>query len=90
MDEKVFEQQLAELMEQTPREAIHHFLFDVRDYIGLVNKIAELMRMTETISESKLDEQTKVGEVMLWLLQRGEKLRTSADMLHEYASQLDQ
>ena len=76
---------------ETPqtKETIHAFLGDVRDYVGFVNKIAELIRISDGIGTEPLDTDLTVGDLMLALIRKGEKLQLSADMLHDFANKLN-
>ncbi|MEL6307137.1 MAG: hypothetical protein AAFN11_01415 [Chloroflexota bacterium] len=73
----------------TPKEAIHPFLDDVYDYINFVNRVSEVIRISEGIGTEPLDKDITVGDVMLSLVRKGEMLRTTAEQLHEYANKLD-
>ncbi|MEL6403806.1 MAG: hypothetical protein AAFR81_05545 [Chloroflexota bacterium] len=73
----------------TPKEAIRPFLDDVYDYINFVNRVSEVIRISEGIGTEPLDKDITVGDVMLSLVRKGEMLRTTAEQLHEYANKLD-
>lgn len=85
-----FETQRQATFDKQPKEAMHHFLGEVNDYIDFVNKISELLRLSEGIGTEPLDKDITIGDVMLSLMRKGEKLRTNAEILHDYASQLDE
>lgn len=84
-----FEVQMQAIMDKHPKQAIHEFLADVYDYIGFVNRISEVMRLSEGIGTEPLDTDITVGDVMLSLVRKGEMLRTTAEMMHEYASKIE-
>lgn len=84
-----FEKEMQAFLEKHPREAIHGFLGDVYDYIGFVNKVSELLRLSEGIGTEPLDKDITIGDVMLSLIRKGEMLRTSAEKLHEYANHIE-
>lgn len=84
-----FEKQMQAIFEKQPKEAIHGFLSDVYDYIDYVNKISELIRISEGIGTEPLDKDITVGDVMLSLIRKGEQVRTRAEILHEYANKID-
>jgi hypothetical protein len=84
-----YDERLKKWMQQPPQEAMQSFAGDVRDYVALVNKIAEVIRLSDDISKISLDTDLTVADLMLTLLRRGEKLNTLADVFHEYASRLD-
>jgi hypothetical protein len=70
------------------KQVIQSFLGDVRGYVAFVNKVSELLRITDETAEIELDGDTTVSDLMHWVLQRGENLQMSADMLHEYVNGL--
>lgn len=71
------------------KATIHDFLGDVYDYIGFVNKVAEILRLSEGIGTEPLDRDLTVGDIMLSLIRKGERLQTHAEHLHDYATTLD-
>jgi hypothetical protein len=71
------------------KEAIHSFLGDVRDYVGFVNKIAELIRISDGIATEPLDKDITVGDLMLALIRKGEILHLSAEKLHDLANDIN-
>ena len=71
------------------KEAVHSFLGDVRDYVGFVNKVAELIRLSDGIGTEPLDKDLTVGDLMLALIRKGENLQLSADKLHDLANRID-
>lgn len=77
------------LLQKTPKEAIHPFLDDVYDYIDFVNRVSEVIRLSEGIGTEPLDRDMTVGDVMLSLIRKGERLRFSAERLHDYANNQD-
>ena len=85
-----YDEQFEKWMQQLPPEAMQSFAGDVREYVNFVNKIAEVIRLSDDISKIRLDADLTVADLMLTLLRRGEKLNTLADMFHEYARQLDE
>lgn len=85
-----FESRMQSTFEKQPGEAIHEFLDDVYDYIGFVNKVSELLRLSEGIGTEPLDKDITIADVMLSLIRKGEMLHTSAEILHEYASNIEQ
>jgi len=76
------------LEDQPSREVIQSFLGDVRGYVAFVNKVSELLRITDETAEIHLDGETTVADLMHWVLQRGENLQMSADMLYDYMNGL--
>mgnify|MGYP000330201441 CR=1 FL=1 len=84
-----FEEQLNSTLEKQPKEAIHEFLNDVYDYIGFVNKVSELIRLSEGIGTEPLDTDITVADVMLTMVRKGEQLHTTAEIMHEYASHIE-
>lgn len=74
--------------EQPSKQVIQAFLGDVRGYVAFVNKVSELLRITDETADIQLDGDTTVGDLMHWVLQRGENLQTSADQLHDYMNGL--
>ncbi|MDQ7027351.1 MAG: hypothetical protein Q9P44_17540 [Anaerolineae bacterium] len=54
-----------------------------------MNKIAEVMRLSDDIREQSLDADITVNDLMLTLLRRGEKLNNMVDMLYDYATRFD-
>lgn len=85
-----FESRMQAILEKQPDEAIHEFLNDVYDYIGFVNKVSELLRLSEGIGTEPLDKDITIGDIMLSVIRKGEILHTSAEILHEYASNIEQ
>lgn len=85
---KDFEQQMKQILDKQPKEAIHGFLNDVYDYIGFVNKVSELIRLSEGIGTEQLDKDITVADVMMTVLRKGEELHTTAEIMHEYASKI--
>lgn len=81
---------MQDILQKHPKEAIHGFLDNVYDYIGYVNKVSELMRLSEGIGTEPLDRDITVGDVMLSLVRKGEQLRTTAEVMHEYALKIDE
>lgn len=84
-----FDTQLQAILDKQPKEAIQGFLNDVYDYIGYVNRVSELLRLSEGIGTEPLDSDITVGDVMLSVLRKGEMLRTTAEMLHEYSNRIE-
>ena len=84
-----YDDRMKKLMQQSPQEAMQSFAGDVRDYVAFVNKIAEVIRLTDEVGKVPLDADITVADLMLTLLRRGEKLNMLADIFHEYASRLD-
>ncbi|GAB5493193.1 MAG: hypothetical protein Phog2KO_34080 [Phototrophicaceae bacterium] len=84
-----FEEKLNSVLEKQPKEAIHEFLNDVYDYIGFVNKVSELIRLSEGIGTEQLDKDITVADVMLTMVRKGEQLHTTAEIMHEYASHIE-
>ncbi len=74
--------------EQPSKQVIQSFLSDVRGYVTFVNRVSELLRITDETAEIALDGETTVADLMYWVLQRGENLQVSADMLYEYVNGL--
>jgi|GEM_PF-4073021 len=85
-----FDTQMQMMLEKPPKEAIHTFLGDVYEYLGYVNRVSELLRLSEGIGTEPLDTDITVGDVMLSVLRKGEMLRNTAEMLHEYANKIEQ
>ncbi len=84
-----FETQMQVMLEKQPKEAIHGFLGDVYDYIGFVNRVSELLRLSEGIGTEPLDKDITIADVMLSVVRKGEILRTTAEILHEYANKIE-
>lgn len=84
-----YQQQLEDALAKQPKEVIHGFLVDVYNYIGFVNRVSELIRISEGIGTEPLDKDITVGDVMLSMVRKGEQLHTTAEILHEYANQID-
>lgn len=84
-----FEEQMKQILAKHPKEAIHSFLSEVYDYIGFVNKVSELIRLSEGIGTEQLDKDITVADIMLTMVRKGEQLHTTADIMHEYASKID-
>lgn len=70
------------------KDTIQSFVGDVRNYLDFVNKIAELIRISDGIGTEPMDKDITVGDLMLALIRKGEQLQLSADTLHELASSL--
>ena len=77
-------------MHQAPTEVMQGFAGDVREYVNFVNKIAEVIRLSDDVGKIPVDTDLTVADLMLTMLRRGEKLNTLADIFHEYASRLDE
>ena len=75
-------------MQQKPQEAIQSVTDEVREYTRLVNRIAEVIRLTDDIAKMNLDADVTVADLMMTLVRRGEKLSQKADMLHDYSTRL--
>ncbi|MCA9913244.1 MAG: hypothetical protein KC496_07835 [Anaerolineae bacterium] len=73
---------------QPSKQVMQSFLGDVRGYVSFVNKVSELLRLTDDAAGIELDGETTVADLMHWVIQRGERLQTSADMLHDYVNGL--
>ncbi len=84
-----FDVQMKQILDKQPKEAIHGFLHDVYDYIGFVNKVSELIRLSDGIGTEQLDTDITVGDIMLTMVRKGEILHTRAEIMHEYASKID-
>lgn len=84
-----YEKQHQAWMQQPPKQALQSFAGDVREYLKLVNKIAEVIRLTDDVSKRPIDTDITVADLMLTLLRRGEKLNGEVDKLHEYATRFD-
>jgi hypothetical protein len=89
MSNNDFDKQQAAWMQQPPKQAMQSAAHHTREYINLVNRIAEVIRLTDDIGNKPLDADVTVNDLMLTLVRRGEKLNSLVDMLHEYASRLD-
>ncbi|MGJ3237472.1 MAG: hypothetical protein ACFE0Q_02085 [Anaerolineae bacterium] len=83
-----YDTQRQQMMNQNPTDAIHNFVHDVNDYIGFVNRVSELLRISDGIGSEPLDKDLTVGDLMLSLVRRGEILHTRAEIMHDYANQL--
>ena len=84
-----FDELVAKINEKHPKEAIHGFLKEVYDYIGFVNKVSELIRLSDGIGTEQLDKDITVSDIMLTMVRKGEKLHTTAEIMHDYASKID-
>ena len=71
-----YDERLKKWMQQSPQDVMQSFAGDVRDYVALVNKIAEVIRLSDDISKIPLDTDLTIADLMLTLLRRGEKLNT--------------
>ena len=89
MNEQDYEKLLEAYLAKEPKEAIHGLLAEMRDYLSFVNKIAELLRLSDGISEQRLDQDITVGDIMLTMLRKGERVRSIAEIMYDYANQLD-
>lgn len=85
-----YESRKQAILDKRPDEAIHEFLNDVYDYISFVNKVSELLRLSEGIATEPLDKDINIGDVMLSVIRKGEILHTSAEILHDYANNIEE
>lgn len=75
---------------QPNKQTIQNFAIDVRDYVNFVNRIAEVIRLTDDVGNRVLDADLTVNDVLRSLVRRGEKINTEADKLYDFASRLDE
>lgn len=89
MSDNDYDKQQQAWMQQAPKQVLQSFAQNTRDYVNLVNKIAEVMRLTEDIGNKSLDKDITVNDLMLTLVRRGEKLNNMVDLLYDYATRMD-
>lgn len=83
-----YESRMRAIFEKKPDSAIHDFLSEVYDYVDFVNQVSEILRLSEGIGSEPLDKDMTIGDVMLSIVRKGERLRSSAEILHEYANRM--
>jgi hypothetical protein len=89
MSDNDYNQQHETWMQQQPKQVMQSIAQQTREYVTLVNRIAEVIRLSDDISNKSLDADITVADLMLTLVRRGEKLNQLVDMLHEYTSRMD-
>ena len=88
-NENDYDAQYSAWMQQPPKQAMQSVTNDIREYTRLVNRIAEVIRLSDDIAKIPLDTDLTIADLMMTLVRRGEKLSQKADMLHDYASRLE-
>lgn len=71
------------------KKTLHSFLADVNNYLDFVNRVAELLRISDGIGTEALDEDITVSDLMQALVRKGELLQGSMNKLQDLAKKIN-